>query len=263
MQEYIENFHYACLQGVYFSQLEVMENHFLLSSDLIDDSYYNYCAKIKANDDAELEDIIGHAKVYFSEKKRNVSLYITPSSTLYCNQKKLNGYTKVYTDAWMVLEKFNFQAKTNVPAQSHVRLIKSKEDFYKFVDTFSLAYGGGNPEDPYANLSPTYKNALENSYFQNSRFKYAHYIAEINNSPVGVATAISYGGITGVYNVGTIDSARNCGVGRNLMEAITKDFLDNQYSKTLFLQTEHLSHVERWYYKMGFKTMFLGECYTL
>ena len=62
-----------------------------------------------------------------------------------------------------------------------------------------------------------------------------------------------------MYNVGTDPKYRCRGLGEALMATVAKHLNKNQ---VLFLQTASESHVEKWYKKMGFETIFLGECYT-
>ena len=148
----------------------------------------------------------------------------------------------------------------SVDAKIEVRPIVKQEDFEGlFVETFHTAYSSDDPNDPYGQLSPTYKNSLRNSWGKNPEYKKDHYLASYEGVPAGVITAVSYQGFVGVYNVGTVPKYRHHGVGEAMMATVARELKDND---VLFLQTAKGSLVEKWYEKMGFQTIFLGECYT-
>lgn len=255
----MENFHFNCLQGMYFSNIVQTDWFTLLSSDLIEDTYYNYCAQININEEL-FEGEWYKIREYFIDINRIPSLYITPSSDLYCSNI-LNKYNlkKQYTDAWMIMD--NPEILLNQKINSNISIIKvnSSDEFNTFVNTFYGAYSGDDPNDPYSNLSPTYVHALRKSNNIKDLFNRNHYIASLNGMAVGVATAIESNGIVAIYNVGTIAQYRNNGVGKALISKIVNDFA---FAKLLFLQTEYGSYVEKWYQNMGYKTVFLGECYS-
>ncbi len=255
----MEKFHFDCLQGMYFSKLVEKNSYVLLSSDLIDDSYYNYCAKMTLCN-KKFEDEWNEVKNYFLSINRIPSLYVTPSSDLYCSMIiKQFGLKKQYTDAWMIMDNPQILADAKKNVNISIEIVDSYVDFDLFVKTFREAYSGDNPEDPYANLSQTYVESLKKSYDISDSFSRHNYLATINGVPAGVATVIEADGIVAVYNVGTITKYRKKGVGKALMARIAKDFSN---AKLLFLQTEYNSYVEKWYKDMGYKTVFLGECYS-
>lgn len=255
----MEDYHFNCLQGMYFSNIVQTEFFTLLSSKLVEDSYYNYCAKMNVEDELFSANW-NKVKEYFIGINRTPSLYVTPSSNLYCSPI-LNAFklTKQYTDAWMILDNPTILGTINLKKEVSVSEIDSHREFDVFVKTFQDAYSGDNPDDPYANLSPTYVESLRASYNIKDSFDRHHYIAEWKGKPVGVATAIEAAGIVAIYNVGTITQYRNNGIGKALMAKITQEFAS---AKLLFLQTEYGSYVEKWYQNMGYKTVFLGECYS-
>ena len=255
----MEDFHFNCLQGMYFTKIKPFEQGVFLSSDIIDESYYNYMALVKTNS-TSLNELLKQAMDYFSPLERTTSLYITPSSDLYCSTIDIPNLQKQYTDAWMVLDSSEILCSYVADKRISISKVDSQSEFSIFVETFYEAYSGDNPDDPYANLSPTYVQSLRNSYSLTDNFGRHHYLARLDGIPVGVATAIESEGVVAIYNVGTVTKYRKSGIGKAVMSKITQDFLD---SNLIFLQTEYGSYVERWYESMGYKTVFLGECYSI
>lgn len=256
--EKMEHMHLNCLQGMYFSRIIKCTNYTLAFSDSIEDTYYNYCAFSQFEDGSFLSK--------WNEIKKNFpnnripALYVSPSSDLYgVESVYLSEFQKNYTDAWMVLQGRQYFNALSSNQKIVVNKITSKETFETFVNVFTAAYSGDDPNDPYGQLSPTYTKALLNSWGNNDEYSKTHYLAFLNGKPAGVATAIRHNNLVAVYNVGTVSKYRKHGIGETIMLNIVKNLKPNE---TLFLQTEKGSNVEEWYRKMGFETLFLGTCYT-
>lgn len=256
--EKMERMHLNCLQGMYFSKMIKSTNYTLAFSDFIDDTYYNYCAFLQFEDNSfELK--WNEIKKSFPHD-RTPALYVSPSSDLYGKESVyLSDFDKIYTDAWMVLQDREYLNALSRDSQIEVNRITTQKEFETFVDVFTIAYSGDDPSDPYGQLSPTYTQALLNSWECNIDYKKNHYLGFWNGQPAGVATAIHHNNLVAVYNVGTVSMYRKHGIGEAIMANIVKSL---QPDETLFLQTEKGSHVEEWYRRMGFETLFLGVCYT-
>lgn len=256
--EKIERMHLECLQGIYFSRIIKSTNYALVFSDLIEDTYYNYCAFLKFEDGLFLQKWKEIRKDF--PNNRVPALYVSPSSDLYGRESiYLTEFQKNYIDAWMILQEKQYLLGLPNNEEINVRKIASKKEFEIFVDVFTTAYSGDDPNDPYGQLSPTYTTSLLNSWECSEEYIKDHYLAFLNGNPAGVATAIRHNNLVAVYNVGTVSKYRKCGVGAAIMANIVRDLKKNE---TLFLQTEKGSQVEKWYGKMGFETLFLGKCYT-
>lgn len=256
--EKIERMHLECLQGMYFSRIIKNTNYALAFSNLIEDTYYNYCAFLQFEDGSFLQKWKEIKKNFPSD--RTPALYVSPSSDLYGRESVyLTEFQKNYIDAWMILQEKQYLLGLPKNEEINVRKIASKKEFEIFVDVFTTAYSGDDPNDPYGQLSPTYTTSLLNSWECSEEYIKGYYLAFLNGDPAGVATAIRHNNLVAVYNVGTVSKYRKCGVGAAIMANIVRDLKVNE---TLFLQTEKGSQVEKWYEKMGFETLFLGKCYT-
>lgn len=256
--EKMERMHLNCLQGMYFSRIIKCTKHTVAFSDLIEDTYYNYCA-FSQFEDGSFWQKWNEIKKHFPDN-RTPALYVSPSSDLYGGESiYLSEFHKNYTDAWMVLQERQYLNDFSQSQEIDVNTITSKEAFETFVNVFTVAYSGDDPDDPYGQLSPAYTKALLNSWGCNDEYSKIHYLAFWNGKPAGVATAIRHNNLVAVYNVGTVSKYRRHGIGETIMSNIVKSLKPNEI---LFLQTEKGSHVEEWYRKMGFETIFLGTCYT-
>ena len=257
--EQMEDLHFRGLQGMYFTGIQPIEFGTFLSSSEIEDTYYNYCARFKVHGNDFAENW-AKVKTMFSAN-RTPALYVTPSSDLYGQERAfLASFERQYTDAWMVMQNGRYLSELATTDKITVQPITNQDDFKEsFVETFQIAYSSDDPNDPYGQLSPTYKNSLLNSWGKNPEYKKCHYLAKYEGKPAGVITAVSYKGFVGIYNVGTIPQYRHLGVGKAMMSVVSKEVGRDD---VLFLQTEKGSLVEKWYETMGFQTIFYGECYT-
>ena len=257
--EKMENLHFYGLQAMYFTGIKKFDYGVFLSSKEIEDTYYNYCAQMKVNGN-DFDGNWAKVKAMFPSN-RVPALYVTPSSDLYGQERRyLHSFERQYTDAWMVMQDESILTQFKSDSKISVRPVESESDFEKvFVETFQIAYSSDDPNDPYGQLSPTYKSSLRNSWGENSQYKKRHYIAEYEGQPAGVITAISNNGLVGIYNVGTISKFRHFGIGKAMMSTVAKEVGKDD---VLFLQTEKGSLVEKWYETMGFQAIFYGECYA-
>ena len=131
-----------------------------------------------------------------------------------------------------------------------------------FMNIFMDAYGSGSPEEPgYQGLPPEYIDSLK-TCSPHDAVNVCHFIGKINGNPVAISSVYCLEEYAGIYNVGTLHSARRCGYGQDLsIEAI--NYALNENCTKIFLQTQSGSEVEDMYSKLGFKTIFEGKFIVL
>jgi GNAT superfamily N-acetyltransferase len=244
-------FHYECLQGMYFSEHITRPDGDLLFSHQITDPYYNFFA---SNNDIST-DLIEEVSRDFASHGRETALYITPLAK---DQSLDASWTSWAKDAWMVLDIRSSKPETATAGSPTITIIDASRR-KEYIDVFKRAYAGGDPNDPYGELDPSYTTALEMSFghdLQNYRKYYL--LAERHNKPVGVAALFTAGDLAGVYGVGTPPEYRKSGVGTAIMQSITKIAIADGVSQIL-LQTEAGSNVEHWYQTLGYQTVFTAE----
>lgn len=253
------DFHFKCLQGMYFSEYVPGNNYVLLFSDLIEDAYYNYLAHI----DGKLEGILEETTPAFIERGRKPAFYFTPLSSEYKAgaEEAPQGFTKWATDAWMTLGDSTVLANYRTPEGITVERV-DESNREEYVKAFAQAYSSDNPDDPYGQLPASYTESLRRSFnYQPKEYKKVYLMARMNDIPVSVVTMFYDDSIAGVYGLGTIHGYRERGVGKSLMAELLREASANGV-KQMMLQTEFGSYVEGWYQRMGFKTEFVGTYYV-
>lgn len=257
-KELLVEFHFKSVQGMYFSEYIQKKDCVILFSDLVEDSYYNFIAQITG----DIEKIIEECEILFEERGRKLAIYIAPGSNLYNN---LDAVPKFFharaSDAYMVYTSSCAIKAYKVPADIKIEEIDYR-DKDEYVEAFHVAYAGSNPGDPYANLPKYYSQSLKRSFENEPQgFNKIYVWAKVGNEVAGVGSMLFSEKIAGIYGVGTIEKYRSKGVGHSLMKYLIELAISNNVSR-IMLQTEVGSEVEKWYRKMGFKTVFCAKYYV-
>ncbi len=165
------------------------------------------------------------------------------------------------TETWMSLRPQRADP-TNIPDGLSIAKIPEGASMQEFLGVFRDAYGPGRPEDPgYSCLPETYLRALITAA-PHPRVKVVHLVGHCAGQPVAIASVFCKGPLAGLYNVGTIHSARRQHFGRALSLAAIQAARDAGCS-AVFLQTEPDSILERMYQDLGFERQFLAGFYLL
>lgn len=260
----LEQFHFQCQQGMYFSEYLEFPNYVAIFSDTVEDSYWNYIAWLRMNSKEEFIEVWKTARRLFLKRNRVPSVYISPSSSLfYQTIEALPTFLeKAYTDAWMLLKEITFFTNYQYPTYVNIEMINSAIHGGEFVKTFNTAYKSDNPGDAYPNLPVYYGNALHRSFNRIPKgFTVEHYWVKVNGKPVGVASVLINRDAAGIYSVGTVLEYRKRGIGTSLIAYIVRSCLERNVH-TVLLQTEYGAYAERWFKAMGFITVSLGTCYV-
>ena len=260
----LEQFHFRCQQGMYFSEYLEFPKYVAVFSDTVEDSYWNYVAWLSPDSEQDFVLMWKDIRKLFVQRRRVPSVYISPSSSpFYWSSGPVPAsFKKLYTDSWMLLRDSTFHTKYKYPTYVTVERVDPSIQREEFVRTFLTAYKSDNPEDAYPNLPDYYATALRLSFDRTPEgFDVEHYWAKIDGRPVGVASVLIKDETAGVYGAGTVREHRKRGVGTSLTVHIIRSCLSRGV-RTLLLQTEHGSRAEDWYKDMGFETVSLGRCYT-
>lgn len=239
-------FHFECLQGMYLSAHEVRDGGHLLFSDQITDPYYNFFAPIDSSS------LVPDVRRAFEKRNRTIAVYLTPLAEGRQPEPDTSPWA---SDAWLVgtAESLN----TDAPPAPDLRIEEvdgRKRDVY--VDTFTTAYSGDDPADPYGQLDPAYAECLRDSFERDVQGYRKYYVmASQGDIPVGIATLFTAGSLAGVYGVGTVPTYRQRGIGEAIMAYLAAiAFRDG--AEHILLQTEAGSPVHRWYEKLGYSHVF-------
>jgi GNAT superfamily N-acetyltransferase len=246
-------FHFECLQGMYFSEHRRVEGGALLFSDSIEDSYYNFFAPTGAVTEIALS---GSLAREFERRGRRPAVYLTPEAATEGEDRTLPADAEVWArDAWLV----GAAGAQGRPAAGEAPLrvfTVGAAEREAYVATFTEAYSGDDPDDPYGQLDVAYSESLRASFDTEVPGYRKHYVmASVNDQPVGVAVMFTAGPLAGVYGVGTVPGHRKAGVGAAIMRDLAR-IASGDGASAIMLQTESGSAVQRWYEHLGYRHVF-------
>lgn len=258
----IEKAHYDFQKGIFFTRSRKIKGAELFYNDKIDDSYWNYAAKVSLKSKS-LGAFIKTVVDFYSKKKRAPAVYVTPQTEPIDIVEKLTeeGFSLKYNDAWMIYSK-NEPNRILMPAGLAIEKVSSKPELKSFIKIFEKVYGLG-ASGLYSNLSAGYSEVLEESFSKKSKGRtLVHYLAKINGKPVGCASMIFNKKYAALYSLGVIPEFRRKGIAIALAMRRIEDAKKNGIEK-IFLQTEEGSENEKLFERWGFRTSFVGRCYVL
>ncbi|MEU1463508.1 GNAT family N-acetyltransferase [Streptomyces sp. NPDC005727] len=247
-------FHFECLQGMYFSEYQRLEGGSLLFSDAIKDPYYNFFAPGSPAAAATLPAAIEEE---FVRRGRQPAVYLTPQAGA-----SVAGENVWAQDAWLVGDTAALVEPQASDGSLRLRTV-GHEDRGVYVDTFTAAYSGGDPDDPYGDLDSAYSESLGAS-FDNEVPGYRKYyvLATLDEQPVGVAALFTAGSLAGVYGVGTLPGHRRAGIGSAIMRYLAR-IAETDGCAHIMLQTEARSAVQSWYEHLGYRHVFDASYLTI
>jgi GNAT superfamily N-acetyltransferase len=259
MFEEAERANYEFQTGMYFTAIARLTHCVGAYSDVIENEYWNYAGLVSA-EERDVPELVREVTDFFEAKNRPTTIYVSPSSRYEGLEEALveRRFERSFQDTWMFLSG-SVSSEVSKPAGVEIRAL-TPPDHDLFVELFELAYGGiPTPENPYGGLPPSYPEALRQSLGRTWTNKAVrHYIADIQDRPAGLATLIYAGELGCIYNVGTVPELRGKGVGTALSVRAVEEALEAGV-KTVFLQTEADSDVEKWYEWLGFRRGFLAS----
>ncbi|MCL5430285.1 MAG: GNAT family N-acetyltransferase [Candidatus Marsarchaeota archaeon] len=257
----IEMAHYRFMKGIFFAGAKQTKDALFLYSDKIDDEFWNYAAKISLKGKS-LSEFLKTVVDFYSKLDRAPAIYLT-SNAIRQNTSLLskNGFVLKYADAWMV---HNGNVKVQKITGLQIKKVSSKKDFDSFIRVFGEVYGD-NGTGPYAGLPKSYIDVLRESFSKgkgNNGTKVKYYIALMNGKPVGCGTLVHDKKAACLYSLGVLPKYRGKGIARTITMTRIHEAKSNRIN-TVFLQTEKGSYNEKLFRKFGFKTVFVGKCYSL
>lgn len=244
-------FHYECLQGVYFNELLSTSGGQLLFSSNIEDEYYNFYG---ASGRSTVEDILSTGDE-FRRRGRKVAAYVGPEWTDLASELHDAKFTIVGTDSWLGIDADSADTPA-VPDGVSIRYVH-QGDRQQYVDAFKDAYTGDEAsDDPYGDLEPGYAEALYKSFESDPNGYDVKYVEAVHgNKVVGVAMVAVKDAVAGIYGLGVRKNERHEGLGKAIMDTIAQD-ASRSGAQCIFLQTESASPVEHWYIGFGYHHLF-------
>jgi len=248
----LQLFHYRCLQHMYFDDLLTATGGYLLFSDHVRDSYYNFFG---ATADTSVDNV-RECEHLFLARERTPALYVGPQvNPEVINALTERGYTRWATDAWLGLDLDRY-FDISLPSTIVFEYLSSPGEV-SYTDAFREAYSGGSDEDVYGDLDEGYTEALSQALPTSTVNGYERRFLQAleGNRIVGVVSLVLSDELAACYGLGVVTNQRHRGLGRALMEHIAND-ARSAGAKRLFLQTESGSAVEEWYRHLGYRSLF-------
>jgi ribosomal protein S18 acetylase RimI-like enzyme len=155
------------------------------------------------------------------------------------------------SDCWMARD--GADPAPPVPGLSLMR-VETAADAETFNRLYADAFWDGEP-DPGAAV-PIPDSVPDAGGWMEIR----HWLVRESGVPKGLLSAVSRGGLTGLYNVGTLRSERGRGLGRALLQMGLAEEARRGAAR-FFLLTERDKPLEAFYRRFGFRTVTTGGYY--
>jgi hypothetical protein len=247
---------------MYFTGLKQLNGGVVYYSNRIEDPFWNYVASVDVDPESfdafrlAVEDVL-------HDLGRKPAFYITPASRPTNVDQLLTsrGYEVAFSDAWLI---HNGQPVSEPPHPRNLIIKPVGEDgeMDAFVRVFNLAYGSQS-EGPYSGLPASYGESLLASYRNQQAGKWVkHYLALLDDEPVGCATLVHDKRMGGLYNLGVVPKYGGKHIGPTLATRRVSDGIDAGL-KLMFFQTEEGTKVERFYQeRLHFTKLFAGKAFV-
>lgn len=249
------NAHTAIQIGTYFDQVKTLSSGVkFASSNRIGDHYWNYAYDF-ATAVEKVPEVISEIRKYAAKINRECVLYVIQDTKPTGLAESLSVKSSE-DEVWMTFG--STEATLKVSKTLNIERIPGSKPGNEFLTVFKDAYGSGPPDSPgYEGLPPEYVDSIANCQPMGN-VKVAHFLGRKNELPVAISSVFLSPPWAGIYNVGTIHSERRQRYGWDLSSAAV-DFAIKNNCKTIFLQTQKDSPVEKLYSKMGFVRAFVGS----
>jgi GNAT superfamily N-acetyltransferase len=144
-----------------------------------------------------------------------------------------------------------------------VTRVDTSDHLATFVAIFRDAYGPADhgAEVGYAGLPEEYPQTLLHCS-PKPPVTIAHFVGKSGSEPVAIASIHMAPPVAGLYNVGIRHKFRRQGLGTEV-SGVALNFALEKGCKTIFLQTQPDSPVERLYSKVGFSRAFVGKIVSI
>ena len=256
MEKRILNYYYA-LKNMYVDDINRKDCYTLIKSHIIDDGIWNFICNLNVRNINEIQDLLDlNRNSFINSTPRFYILQDEPISNMIKQIKeKYNLYCK---DSWFCTNlkdlDLNYKSKISI----NINISKNKNEV---IDTIMKGFSTGDPNDPYGDLSPLYRCALETNWNKMVRdYKSIHYIAYFNNQPVSIATATFKKDYAYLNNVTTLKEYKGMGIAKELLTFLIND-LKNKNINYIVFATETGEYTEAFYKKLGFKIINYGYCF--
>lgn len=239
------------LKTLYGCQVLKLNGAWLLFNDVLPEIFCNLGVVIRATA-PNGSNLITEAERHFKKKKMKPAFQITPATTPQNFPKLLisRGFKKVYAESWMVHRKEIIPPKS---AGGRVIKVKTVSAMKKFIDLFNN-FENNLPQSE--GMNEAYESVFWDSFKKrHGKTKVNHYLAILDQKPVGFGSLVIVGNHASIYNLGVLAPLRGKGMGSVLVNELIADAKKAKV-KEVFLQTSRNSPAQKFFKQMGFKQVF-------
>ena len=258
-REFKEKFigYYKALKNMYVDNVEKKDEYTFISSNIIDDGIWTFVCDLKANAIDEINLVFNSSKNKFIN--RVPRFYILADEINKSLLSELKQQYNVYCeDSWFCSKCCDLELNFNSKIDITVKICEDKSDI---IETIMKGFSTGDPNDPYGDLSPTYREALEVNFGkENDGFKSIHFVAYHKEEPISVATITHNQEIAYLNNVTTLKEFKGKGVAKEVLTNCIKYLKEIGVSEIMFA-TETGEYTEIFYKNLGFKVVNYGYCF--
>ena len=255
-RHYFEQY-YEALKNMYVDEIIFGNNFKMVKSNTIDDGIWNFIYDIKAKDYDEFIGKFNQAKKLFKCRVPRFYILKSDENSKYLDELKQN-FNLYCEDSWFMTPienlTLNYKAKIDV----NIEMSNNKQEI---VDCIMNGFSTHDPNDPYGDLSPTYRECLEKKLFaKNAKYPTFHYVAKHNGKVVSIAGITIKDSNVFLNNVTTLKEYKGKSISKELLTCIVKD-LKNKNIKNIIFATEIGAYTENYYKNLGFKVVDYGFCF--
>ncbi|MBU3957365.1 GNAT family N-acetyltransferase [Patescibacteria group bacterium] len=245
-----------CFKALYGCKSLKLKGAWLLLNDTLPETFCNLAVAIRTTQ-RDAPHLLSLVDKYFEGKPTKVAFQVTPATTPknFAELLFAYGFKKAYSESWMVHNK-----KITHPRVKEVEMIKvqTAAQMRKFIELFN-SFGGNLPKSK--RMNKFYEGVLWNSFKKRqSQIEVRHYLAILNQKPVGFGSLVVAKNYISIYNIGVLKQVRNRGIGKVLVNKLITD-AKKLKGKGIFLQTTAGSLAQKFFKKMGFDIRFTADVF--
>ena len=256
---FIEIRHLTFLTGSFITCVRHEAGALIVYSTLLSEPAWNYTTSFSPGPD-HLPSLLKAMRVSYQKMNRRLCISVHEKDMALLTSLKNSGFQVLFRDAWMIYHETIVRNKTH--SHPFVTIKGLKRDLLKddFVNVFLASYSKKSINDLYE-FDPNNRAIIKQLLLEKSAHVKKGIVAYLEGVPVACGLIMMDSTVAGIYCIGVIHHARNQGIGEQIVNTLTQ-FALSKGIKSIFLQTESGSHLEKWYQKLGFITHFT-TCYLV
>lgn len=241
--------YYKALKSMYVDDVVEYKDFTHVKSEVIDDGIWNFAYSNSGN----VEETFEKSRKLFIDRVPRVYVLSKNVSTLKLKEY-LQKYNTYSVDSWFCNDVSKMWLKLVSDFNIEIELCTDKN---VVINTIMEGFSTGDPNDPYGDLSPTYREALEKKIGSENVI---HLIAKFEGNIAGLASCTIVGDYAYLNNVTTLKQYKGHGIAKEVILNMIK-VLKERNVKYILFETEKNAYTEIFYKKLGFTVVEHGYCF--